>query len=269
MRGQPGRKPGRWPVRTASWLVGCAARRCGWWIVPGSSARRYGRSPEPWPGAPASYQIPSWSSTHRQDGSWPIDRGGTSAGRQGARRGAWPERPRQATRRPTAGGADQPLPAHRHPDPAAIAGEKITDRLVSLADPGARPIRKGKLGKPNEFGYVAHPAGVTANTRRGTRGYVLPAASAPGNPGENRLLAHAAELDRLGLRPREVALVAVRARPDLTDPRRAWRLRAPFISGRAEPGPYAPACGWPATAPAHGPPPREPPHLPRLSGGSD
>ena len=25
---------------------------------------------------------------------------------------------------------------------------KITDRLVSLADPDARPIRKGKLGKP-------------------------------------------------------------------------------------------------------------------------
>jgi transposase, IS5 family len=34
-------------------------------------------------------------------------------------------------------------------------GERITDRLVSLADPDARPIRKGKLGKPNEFGYVA------------------------------------------------------------------------------------------------------------------
>jgi transposase, IS5 family len=31
-------------------------------------------------------------------------------------------------------------------------GEKITDRLVSVRDPDARPIRKGKLGKPNEFG---------------------------------------------------------------------------------------------------------------------
>jgi IS5 family transposase len=30
-----------------------------------------------------------------------------------------------------------------------IAGEKITDRIVSLADPDARPIRKGKIGKPN------------------------------------------------------------------------------------------------------------------------
>ena len=30
-----------------------------------------------------------------------------------------------------------------------IKGEPISDRLVSLADPDARPIRKGKLGKPN------------------------------------------------------------------------------------------------------------------------
>jgi IS5 family transposase len=86
-------------------------------------------------------------------------------------------------------------------------GERITDRLVSLADPDARPIRKGKLGKPNEFGYVAQLAEVTANTRRGARGYLLPAATAPGNPAENQLLDQTvAELARLGLRPREVAL---------------------------------------------------------------
>jgi IS5 family transposase len=30
-----------------------------------------------------------------------------------------------------------------------VNGETITDRLVSLWDPDARPIRKGKLGKPN------------------------------------------------------------------------------------------------------------------------
>ena len=33
-----------------------------------------------------------------------------------------------------------------------VKGEPITDRLVSLADSDARPIRKGKLGEPNEFG---------------------------------------------------------------------------------------------------------------------
>ncbi len=56
-------------------------------------------------------------------------------------------------------------------------GQKITDRLVSLSDPDARPIRKGKLGKPTEFGYVAQIAEVTQNTRRGARGFVLPAAA--------------------------------------------------------------------------------------------
>ncbi|MGZ6588734.1 MAG: transposase [Solirubrobacteraceae bacterium] len=30
-----------------------------------------------------------------------------------------------------------------------VKGEPISDRLISLADPDARPIRKGKLGKPN------------------------------------------------------------------------------------------------------------------------
>jgi IS5 family transposase len=88
-----------------------------------------------------------------------------------------------------------------------LAGEKITDRLVSLADPDARPIGKGKLGKPYEFGYVFQLAELTPNTRRGARGLILPAASQIGSPNESELLpTTAAELQRLGLRPREVAL---------------------------------------------------------------
>jgi len=88
-----------------------------------------------------------------------------------------------------------------------LAGEKISDRLVSLADPDARPIRKGKLGKPTEFGYVFQLAEVTANTRRGARGFMLPPASRLGAPNETELLpTTAVELDRLGIRPREVAL---------------------------------------------------------------
>jgi hypothetical protein len=58
-----------------------------------------------------------------------------------------------------------------------VAGERISDRLVSLADPDARPIGKGKLGKRYEFGYVFELAEVTENTRRGARGLILPAAS--------------------------------------------------------------------------------------------
>jgi transposase, IS5 family len=84
---------------------------------------------------------------------------------------------------------------------------KITDRLVSISDPDARPIRKGKLGKPTEFGYVVQICEVTENTRRGARGLILPGAHAPGNPAENRLLpTTTAELDRAAMRPREVVL---------------------------------------------------------------
>jgi transposase, IS5 family len=116
-------------------------------------------------------------------------------------------------------------------------GEKISDRLVSLADPDARPIRKGKLGKPNEFGYVAQIAEVTANTRGGARGYVLPAATAPGNPGEHRLLEQtAAELDRLGLAPREVALDGGFAPGPTAQTLAALAPARTFIAGRAEPG---------------------------------
>jgi transposase, IS5 family len=130
-------------------------------------------------------------------------------------------------------------------------GEQISDRLVSVADPEARPIRKGKLGQPNEFGYVAQIAEVTANTRRGARGYVLPAATAPGNPGENRLLDQtAAELAQLGLRPREVALDGGFV-PGPTGQILAGLAPARvFIAGRAERARAAPASGWPAPAPA-------------------
>jgi IS5 family transposase len=88
-----------------------------------------------------------------------------------------------------------------------VRGERISHRLVSLHDPDARPIRKGKLGSPNEFGYVAQIAEVTPNTRRGARGFVLPAPLLAGNPSEDTLLPETvSELERLALRPREFAL---------------------------------------------------------------
>ena len=118
-----------------------------------------------------------------------------------------------------------------------VAGEPIKDRLVSLADPDARPIRKGKLGKPNELGYVAQLCEVTENTKRGARGLILPAATVLGNPGEDALLPQTvAELTRLGISPREVALdggfnvgPTTQALEDL-GPERV------FISGRQQPG---------------------------------
>jgi transposase, IS5 family len=115
-----------------------------------------------------------------------------------------------------------------------LAGERIGDRLVSLADPDARPIRKGKLRQPTEFGYVFQLTELTANTRRGARGLILPAASQIGNPKEDTLPpTTAAELDRLGPRPREIALdggfepvQTNRALPD---------ARTVFIAGRQAP----------------------------------
>jgi transposase, IS5 family len=118
-----------------------------------------------------------------------------------------------------------------------VRGEKITDRLISLSDPDARPIRKGKLGKPNEFGYVCQIAEVTPNTKRGARGLILPAASLSGNPGENTLLPQTiTELDRLGLSPREVALDGGFALGPTTETLEDLQPERVFISGRQQPG---------------------------------
>jgi transposase, IS5 family len=118
-----------------------------------------------------------------------------------------------------------------------VRGLKITGRLVSIADPDARPIRKGKLGKPTEFGYVAQICEITENTRKGARGLILPAGHELGNPAENKLLPQtAAELDRAGIRPREIVAdggfmpgPTKDAFPDLT----AEQIQ---VSGRHEPG---------------------------------
>ena len=88
-----------------------------------------------------------------------------------------------------------------------VTGEPIKDRIVSLHDPDARPIRQGKLGKPNEFGFVSQLAEVTEHTKRGARGVILPASTEVGNPAEDTLLpGTVAELGRLGIAVREVAV---------------------------------------------------------------
>ena len=117
-----------------------------------------------------------------------------------------------------------------------LRGEPIADRIVSLADPDARPIRKGKLRAPTEFGYVEQLAEVTPNTRAGARGFLLPPATAPGNPSENELLPQTVrELDVLELRPREVALDGgFQTKP--SEETLAPLGCALFISGRVQPG---------------------------------
>lgn len=90
-----------------------------------------------------------------------------------------------------------------------FAGEKITDRLVSTFDTDARPIRRGKLAHPNEFGYVVQFAEVTANTKKGARGILLPPKLEAGSTHENALLpATVAELKRLGIKLKEASFDA-------------------------------------------------------------
>jgi transposase, IS5 family len=120
-----------------------------------------------------------------------------------------------------------------------VAGEPVKDRLVSISDPDARPIRKGKLGKPNEFGYVNQLCEVTENTRRGARGLILPPSTAIGNPGEDTLLPDTiAELKRLGICPKEIALDGGfnigPTRQTLDD--HGLTPDRVFISGRQQPG---------------------------------
>lgn len=94
-------------------------------------------------------------------------------------------------------------------------GEKITNRLVSLFDPDARPIRRGKLAHPNEFGYVVQFAEVNANTKRFARGLLLPPKLRAGSTHENALLPEtAAELERLGIKLKEASFDAGFLRSD-------------------------------------------------------
>ncbi len=118
-----------------------------------------------------------------------------------------------------------------------VASQPISDRIVSLADPDARPIRKGKLRNPNEFGYVAQLAELTENTKRGARGLILPAATAPGNPQENVLLPDTvAELTRLAIAPKEVALDGGFMTSPTNGALAELSPERVFISGRQEPG---------------------------------
>ena len=118
-----------------------------------------------------------------------------------------------------------------------LAGEPNPNRLVSMFDADARPIRKGKLGKPNEFGYVAQICEVTENTKPGARGFIVPTSTKPGSPNEAQLLPDTvSELDRLGLRPREVALDGGFEKAPTTAALERLAPDRVFIAGRQQPG---------------------------------
>jgi IS5 family transposase len=117
-----------------------------------------------------------------------------------------------------------------------FAGERITDRLVSLADPEARPVRRGKLARPNEFGYVVQLAEVTAHTRHGARGLILPPKLGAGSTHENALLPETvSELVALNLSLQEAAFDAGFVREATEQTLQPVGARA-FIVGTANTG---------------------------------
>lgn len=83
---------------------------------------------------------------------------------------------------------------------AATAGERIPDRVVSLADPDARSIKKGKLGQPVQCGDQVQ-------VWEADDGFVTGYTVEPGNPGEVEALIPALDQHRAQF-GRDPAIVA-------------------------------------------------------------
>jgi hypothetical protein len=161
-----------------------------------------------------------------------------------------------------------------------VAGQTINDRLVSMTDPDARPIRKGKLRHPTEFGTVVQVAELCENTRRGARGLILPLASEIGNRNENMLLAHTGQRlheldpqaagDRAGRRvrpwPRRRAPPTTRPLVHRRPPQRGVREDQPSTGQvpRRRRRPHQPSQTTLRTAPLKAQRPPRHPHLDRL-----
>jgi IS5 family transposase len=130
-------------------------------------------------------------------------------------------------------------------------GEKITDRLVSVSDPDARPIRKGKLASPTS----------SAMSPSSPRSPPTPAAAPAGTCCRRRPQRATPPRTACWPRPRPswTASAFGHARSPWmaascpAPPPRPWPgWHPPGRSSRdgPSPAPAAPAGGWPATAPA-------------------
>ncbi len=100
---------------------------------------------------------------------------------------------------------------------AATAGEQIPDRVVSLADPDARPMKKGKLGQPVQFGYKVQVGEAEA-------GFVTGYTVEQGNPGDGEALIPALDQHRAQF-GRDPALVATDRGYDSAATQQACRER--------------------------------------------
>jgi hypothetical protein len=229
-----------WPPRVGAWPGSSAIGRGGCATVRGGAAVAVDR-----PDGRAAV----WGGQHHR--AAPERRGRRVGARVGAR-GTPPGPPRPRPRRTAA--ARRPSPPPRddwRSGPIAPRGSPSRSvswrarRSPALADPDARPIRKGKLGRPTEFGSVVQLAEVTEHTRSGARGPLLPASSRVGAGNESELLAATvAEIDRLKRRPRELAFEGG-FEPPVTN-RIVDGRAAVFIAGRQQPGSRRSAEDWPA-----------------------
>ena len=104
-------------------------------------------------------------------------------------------------------------------------------RRVSLHDPDARPIAKGRLGRPVEFGYKAQ---VTDNDD----GVVLDYAVEQGNPADGPQLAPAIGrvIRRTGKKPRTVTADRSYGEQLIEDDLRALGVRHVAIPRKGKPG---------------------------------
>jgi transposase, IS5 family len=104
-------------------------------------------------------------------------------------------------------------------------------RRVSLHEPDARPIAKGRLGKPVEFGYKAQ---VTDNDD----GVILDYTLAKGNPPDGPQLAPAIErvIKRTGRKPRTVTADRGYGEQPVEDSLRGLGVRQVVIPRKGKPG---------------------------------
>jgi IS5 family transposase len=111
-------------------------------------------------------------------------------------------------------------------------------RRVSLHEPDARPIAKGRLGKPVEFGYKAQ---VTGNDD----GVILDHAVEQGNPADGPQLAPAVErvIKRTGTRPRTVTADRGYGEQGIEDDLHALGVRHVAIPRKGRPGKARQAAG--------------------------
>jgi IS5 family transposase len=116
---------------------------------------------------------------------------------------------------------------------------------VSLHEPDARPIAKGRLGKPVEFGYKAQ---VTDNDD----GVVLDYAVEQGNPADGPQLAPAIEcvIKRTGKKPGTVTADRSYGEQSIEDELHALGVRHVVIPRKGKPRQGAPGRRTPASVPA-------------------